>query len=161
MDSEVNLLLDRAENELLVARSLVKLSENKEDASIFELPEGTTFYSGAISHSYYAIFYCAKAYLLSKGIKLSSKQGQHQQVYFKFKNLVKEGVIEGELLKIYEDLKIKAESLLEILHNEKEKRKTFTYETHSQANKEPAEESLKNATFFIAHIRKFIENSER
>ncbi len=156
MDSEVSILLDRVENELLTARSLDKLSEDKDKASTFDLPKGTTFYSSVISHAYYSIFYCAKAYLLSKKIKLQSKQGQHQQVYFQFKKLVKERIIEKELFKIYEELKIKADSLLEILHNEKEKRKTFTYETIPQANKQPAKDSINNAMEFISHIRKMI-----
>jgi len=156
MDSEVSILLNRAENELLLARSLDRLSWDDREASAFQLPKGTTFYSGVISHCYYAIFYCAKAYLLSKGIKLKSKQGQHQQVYFEFKKLVREGIIEKEILRIYEELKIKAESLLEILSTEKEKRKTFTYETISQANKQPAEDSIKNAISFISHIRRMI-----
>lgn len=154
MDSMASILLNRSENEILAARLLGKLSDNEELAKNLELPKGTTFYSAVINHSYYAIFYCAKAYLLAKGIYLRSKQGQHQQVYHKFRRLVKEGVIDNELLKIYEEIKIKAESLLEILHNEKEKRRTFTYETIPQANKEPAEDSIKNAIIFVSHLKK-------
>src|SRR3989344_4651072 len=100
MDSRVNLFLQRADNEMLTARSLKKLSEDEKELIIFAIPKGTTFYSSVISHSYYAIFYSAKAYLVSKNIELISKQGQHQQVYFKLKKLVKEGVMDKELLKI-------------------------------------------------------------
>lgn len=159
MDSEVSLMLARADNELLAARSLKKLSEEEQAKTALEVPLDTTFYSSVISHAYYAIFYSAKAYLLSRGIKLT-KQGQHQQVHFKFKELVKKGILEKELLTIYEDIKTKAEELLEVLHEKREKRETFTYETLPQANKEPAEESLKNAVFFISYIRKFIEKLE-
>lgn len=155
MDSEVRLLIDKAENEFLAALALNNLSENENNASIFEIPRGTTFYSSVISHCYYAIFNCTKAYLLSKNIKLE-KQGQHQQVYYLFRKMVKEGVIEQELLNIYEEIKVKAESLLEILSSEREKRKMFTYETIPQANKQPAEDSIKNAKEFISHLRKMI-----
>lgn len=156
MDSGVNLLLDRADNELLAARSLHKLSEDNKLKTDVLLPPQTTFYSSVISHSYYCIFYSAKAYLLYKNIKLSSEQGQHQQVYFKFKQLVQKGILQKELLEIYEDIKLKAEKLLEILHEEKEKRKIFAYQTIPQANKLPAEDSIKNASFFISHIKLFI-----
>lgn len=157
MDSEVSMLLDRAENELVIALALDKLSEKEDLASPLDIPRGTTFYSSVISHCYYAIFNSAKAYLVSKKVKLE-KQGQHQQVYFAFRRMVKEGIIEKELLKIYEDLKVKAESLLEILNSEREKRKTFTYETVAQANKKPAEDSIKNAKEFISHIKRMIGN---
>src|SRR3989338_1352783 len=156
MDSEVSLLLDRAYNELLAARSLSKLSEDNKLKTEMLLPPQTTFYSSVISHSYYSIFYSAKAYLLHKNIKLSSEQGQHQQVYFKFKQLVQKGILQEELLDIYEDIKLKAEKLLEVLHEEKEKRKIFTYQTIPQANKSPAQDSIKNASFFISHIKSFI-----
>lgn len=156
MDSEANLLLDRADNELLAAKALHKLSEDNELKISMLLPPKTTFYSSVIGHSYYCIFYSAKAYLIHKDIKLSSEQGQHQQVYFKFKQFVQKGVLQSELLKIYDDIKLKAEKLLEILHEEKEKRKIFTYQTIPQANKSPAEDSIKNANFFISHIKSFI-----
>lgn len=160
MDLKVNIFLQRADNEMLTALSLKKLSENKNEAINFELPEGTTFYSSVISHAYYAIFYSAKAYLLSKNINLKSTQGQHQQAYFEFKKLVKEGVIEEALLKIYEEVKIKAEVLLDIIKTERTKRHNFTYETIPQANKSPAEESLQNAEFFVSHLKNFIENEQ-
>src|SRR3989344_4754466 len=160
MDSEVKLLLERADNTIIVAKALNKLSEGGEEAVSLKIPEGTTFYSLVISQSYYAIFYSAKAYLSFKGINLGSKQGQHQLVYFKFKDLVKKKIIDEELLKIYEEVKIKAEDLLEILSEERDKRKKFTYEIHSQANKEPAEQSLNNYQFFISHIKKFIEKGD-
>ncbi len=156
MDSMVSILLERAENEILAARSMYKLSINEEIAQGFELPKGTTFYSGIISHSYYAIFYCAKAYLRNKGIMIKSEQGEHQQVYHKLRRLVKDGVIDAELLRIYEEVRIRAESLLGIFYDEKEKRKTFTYKTIPQANKEPAEESIKNALTFLAHLKNMI-----
>src|SRR3989344_3271299 len=114
MDSKVNLLMDRAENEILAAQALKRLSEEDLLKTEFNFPISTSFYSSVISHAYYSIFYCAKAYILYNNISLLLKQGQHQQVYFEFRKLVNKGVIETELLKIYEDVKGKAEVLLDI-----------------------------------------------
>lgn len=156
MDSKVNLFIGRAENEILAAQSLKRLSEEDSLKTEFNLPISTSFYSSVISHAYYSIFYSAKAYLMHKNVSLLSKQGQHQQVYFEFRKLVNKGVIETELLKIYEDIKGKAEVLLDILKTEKDKRTNFSYETIPQANKQPAQDSLDNAIFFISHIRALI-----
>ena len=70
--------------------------------------------------------------------------------------MVEKGLIEADLLRVYDDVKTKAEALLEILKKEKEKRNTFTYETLPQANKRPAKDSLNNALLFIAHIKAFL-----
>jgi uncharacterized protein (UPF0332 family) len=159
MDSIINLLIKRAENEISLAEKIKKMSEDSETKTFMEIPEDMTFYSAVISHSYYAIFYSAKAYLLSKNVQFKSEQGQHQQVYFEFRKLVQAGVIDNELLNIYEEALDKAEVLLEIIKEEKKKRKTFIYETIPQANKKPAEDSIKNAMFFVSHIEKFLKEN--
>jgi uncharacterized protein (UPF0332 family) len=156
MDSQVEIFLKRSNTELLAAKSLKILSEETKHKEEFNIPQDVTFYSSVISCSYYAIFYAAKAYLLSKSIPIKSKQGQHQQVYFEFRKLVQTREIEKELLRIYEENKLKAEVLLGILKSEKVKRTDFTYETIPQANKAPAEDSLNNAITFISHIQKFL-----
>ncbi|MEM4397177.1 MAG: HEPN domain-containing protein [Candidatus Woesearchaeota archaeon] len=63
MDSKVELYLKRARNELEIAKLLFTLSGNKK-LNEFDLDENETFYSSVISHSYYCIFYSAKAILL-------------------------------------------------------------------------------------------------
>lgn len=161
MDSRVSLLMDRAENEILAAQALKKLSEEDAAKTEFNFPASATFYSSVISHAYYAIFYSAKAYLLLRNVSLLSKQGQHQQVYFQFRKLVESGIIEKELLKIYEEVKVKAEVLLDILKTEKDKRTNFSYETIPQANKQPADDSLNNTIFFVSHIKKFVSEDGR
>lgn len=57
-----------------------------------------------------------------------------------------------ELLRIYEKILIKADTLLHIFKHEKGKRGKFTYRELPQANKEPAKESLDNAKIFFKHI---------
>jgi uncharacterized protein (UPF0332 family) len=151
------LLIKRAENELVIAEKLNEMSSEQKIKDYLEIPKDMTFYSGVISHAYYSIFYSAKAYLLNNKIKVQ-KQGQHQKVFFEFKRLVKKGLVDKELLRIYEETKIKAEVLFDIFKSERDKRSNFTYETLPQANKEPARESMENALFFVSHIKKFLRN---
>lgn len=157
MDSMAKIFLERASNEIFVAESLKKLTENAQLKQDFELPSDITFYSSVISHSYYAIFYSAKAILLTKGIKTFPPE-IHKKTLDAFKtHLVDTGILDAKLLEIYRKLVIRADTLLEIFKKEKGKRGGFTYETIPQANKGPAEDSLKNAKIFVANIQKAAE----
>ena len=156
MDSQVEIFIKRANNELLAAESLKRLSEEVKYKDEFSIPQDATFYSSVISHSYYAIFYAAKAILLTKNIKTTSPN-IHRITYDLFeKTFVKTGVLDKKLLQIYTDIVVKTGDLLEIFKDEKWKRKNFTYQVIAQANKTPAENSLKNAKLFIANISKVI-----
>ena len=158
MDSNINICLERADNELLLSKAIYLLSESGDlKKSKFNLPEDITFYSSVISHAYYGIFYSAKAYLISKNVPIP-EQGQHNAVYYKFKQFVKKGDIDKELLNIYNDLRIKAKTLLEILDKEGENRTTYTYHTLPQANKEPSEKSIENAQNFVSNMNALIKN---
>ena len=84
MDSMVEIYLDRASNELLAAESLKRLSEDSKAKEEFNLPQKTTFYSSVISHSYYSVFYAAKAILLTKRIKTDAPN-VHKKTYDEFK----------------------------------------------------------------------------
>jgi len=156
MDSLIKIFLERANNEISAAESLNKLSEEGKIKQDFNLPSNTTFYSSVISHSYYAIFYAAKAILLTKEIKTSFPE-VHKKTYLEFeKNFVKTGELDVKLFKIYEKMIVRADQLLEIFGEEKWKRGNFTYQTIPQANKEPANESVKHAKFFVSNIIKII-----
>ena len=158
MDSVVEIFIKRANNEILVAESLKKLSEDLKYKQEFNISQDSTFYSSVISHSYYAIFYTAKAILLTKNIKTSSPN-IHKKTYDLFyETFVKTGILDKRLLQIYTDIVVKADDLLEIFKDEKWKRGNFTYQIIAQANKGPAEDSLVNAKFFIAHISKIISD---
>ena len=155
----IKLLLKRAENEIVTAEKLKRMSEDSETKTFMEIPQDMTFYSAVISHSYYAIFYSAKSILLSKGITTSSPS-VHKKTFQQFKKqFVDTGILDKKLLEIYQDLVIKAEVLLEIFKSEKKKRGEFTYTTIPQANKEPAETSLANAKLFVSNIMKVIESA--
>ncbi len=158
MDSTIDLCIKRADNELVLAAIVNQISQEAPlKKETFRIAEELTFYSAVIEHSYYAIFNSAKAYLISKGITFANKRGQHQKVYHKFKYFVKKKVIDSELLKMYEEVKGRADELLGILQEERKKRGEFTYEKLPQANREPAEQSLNNARLFVSHIKRFIQ----
>jgi uncharacterized protein (UPF0332 family) len=151
MDSESEIYIKRARNEINLSKMIMKISEDgKIQANIFEMPEDT-YYSGVISHAYYSIFYMTKAYLIVKDIKTNPPE-EHKKTYEEFKKLVEKGIIDVELLKIYQQLLTRADTLLKIFQIEKSKRGKFTYKTLPQANVEPAKESIGNAEIFFKHL---------
>lgn len=152
MDLNIKLYLERAENELNLAKIIMHLSINKEvQIKIPELSKMDTYFSSVISHAYYCIFYSAKAYLAAKGI-ITKAPEEHKKTYEEFRELILKGIVDKELLRLYEEALIKAEALLGIFKLEKRKRGEFTYQKIAQANFEPAKESLKNAKIFLKHI---------
>jgi len=156
MDTLVKLFIERAESEIIEAEALFRLSEDTDLKYQLKIEPAKTFYSGVIGHCYYSIFYCAKAYLLSKDVKVSVPK-EHKKVYGNFLRLIKKGIIQNDLLKIYNKEIIKAEVLLEILKGELGKRTNFTYKTLPQANKLPAKESIENANKFYKIINAIIK----
>ena len=156
MDSKVELFVKRARTEIDSAEILFQASENKMLKSNFKVNEDSTFYSGAISHSYYSIFYCAKAMLLTKKIETDAPE-LHKKTLEKFKEIfIDTGLLDTKLLIIYQSIIVRAEALLEIYRAEKRKRGDFTYNTISQANRNPAEESIKHAKFFFKHCDAYL-----
>jgi len=152
---EVRLFLERSEDEFLLAKTDYMLSCDIMTKKNMGIPEYKTFYHSVISHAYFSIFYAAKAYLFNKKIK-THPPGEHQRTLKAFKNLVKEGIVDKELLNIYERELSKASTLLEIFQKEKEKRGYFTYNIQSEANIPFAQESLENARIFIASIKRLL-----
>ena len=153
MSDEAELYLQRAENELVAAQILYDISSNPSlQKEQFKLENDFTFYSAVISHSYYCIFYSAKAILIKNGIKTDAPE-VHKKTIIAFEQyLVETGNLNVELLKIYKKMIVRAEELLGIFSKEKGKRGEFTYQKLPQANKEPANESLDNASFFFKNI---------
>ena len=157
MDFNCKLYLRRANNEISLAQMIMRISDSRDlQLDLFNMDEEDTYYSAVISHSYYSIFYSVKAYLIAKGIKTKAPE-EHRKTYEEFKKLVEQGIIDVELLKIYEKALVKADSLLHIFKTEKSKRGKFTYRKLPQANQEPAQDSLKNADYFFKHINNLCE----
>ncbi|MBS3114990.1 HEPN domain-containing protein [Candidatus Woesearchaeota archaeon] len=157
MNDEAELYIQRAENELVAAQMLFDISSNpllqKEQ---FKLEKEFTFYSSVISHSYYSIFYSAKASLIKIGIKTDAPEVHKKTLEAFERYLVKTGKLDVELLKIYQKIVVRAEELLGIFSKEKGKRGRFTYQKLPQANREPAKESFDNASFFFKNINKIL-----
>ena len=109
MDLMIKNYLDRARNELLAAEILKKSSEERDTKEHLSIKETTTFYSPVISHSYYAIFYSAKALLLTKKIKTSSPD-VHKKTFDMFKkNFVDTSILDNKLLEIYNEAVVRAD----------------------------------------------------
>jgi uncharacterized protein (UPF0332 family) len=150
MDSK--LYIKRAENEIQLAQVIFTISEDLSiQTKTFQIKSPETYYSAVITHAYYTIFYCAKAYLTIKGIKIEAPK-EHKKTYEAFKKYVESGELDVELLKIYNEALIRAEVLLGIFKEEKKKRGEFTYRTLPQANREPAKKSIEHAQTFFKHI---------
>jgi uncharacterized protein (UPF0332 family) len=160
MDSEHEIYLARAENEVNLSLIVLKISDDtKMQVEIFGLKEDT-YYSAVISHAYYAIFYAAKAYLLQKNIKTNAPE-EHRKTFEEFSKLVDKGTVDRELLEIYQKILMRADTLLHIFELEKGKRGKFTYKRIPQANKDPAQESVNNAKIFFRSIFRLCEHLEK
>jgi len=159
LDRKEFLYLERAKNELDLAKAIFKLSSDKELKLEFGLREDSTFFSNVIGSSYYCIFYSAKALLQTKNI-ITEPPEEHMKTLEEFEKLTLSGEIDVRLLKIYNSIVIKADELLGIFRKEKSKRGTFTYMKLPQANLEPAGESLNNSEKFFKNINLMIHNKE-
>lgn len=152
------LYLERAENELATAELLFKISADIDLKKSAGVPLKFTFYSGAISHAYYAIFNAAKGILAQEGVK-TYPPDVHKKTLNAFReHFVDSGKLNVKLLTIYKQLYIRAESLLGIFKTEKKKRGDFTYKRLPQANQQPAAESTENARTFYKHIAAALES---
>lgn len=87
MDSK--LYIHRAENEIKLAGIIFAISEEPNiQKETFKVNDPETYYSAVIAHSYYSIFYGAKAYLVKKGIEVSAPE-EHKKHSQNSKNLLK------------------------------------------------------------------------
>lgn len=153
---QIKLNFVRAENELKHAEAIFKVSSVLKLKQELELLETDTFYSGTIAHSYYSIFFGVKSLLLKEKIKTSSPNIHKATLDAFAYYFIINGKFDLELLTIYKSAAIKADYLLGLFVSEKEKRGNFTYKTLPDANKEPAYESITNATRFLSCIRKLL-----
>ena len=159
MDIGVSHYLERAENELRLAKAIKQISKSLKDKENLGLKKGDTFYSAVISHCYYSIFYSAKAILLTKNIKTYAPNVHVKTILVFKKYFVNSGILDKELLKIYGDAILRADELLFLFKKEKRKRGRFVYKTLPQANIKPAEESIVNTIKFLRNIKAVIETN--
>jgi len=156
MDLKVRGYLERAENELILAKASFELSTKEEIKKILKVPSGRTFFNDVISQAYYSIFYSAKAYIISQNI-FTEPPEEHKKTYEEFKKLVDTKKLNKQLKEIYETESEKAETLLKIFFDEKRNRGRFTYNLNANANMPFAEQSIKNAIIFASAIKAILE----
>lgn len=160
MDIKVKGYLERAENELVLANANFSLSTEKEIKFKLGISLNKTFFNNVISESYYAIFYSAKAFLISLGIKTKAPE-EHKKTYEQLKKIVESRKLDRQLAEIYEEESNKAETLLKIFFYEKRNRGRFTYNLNANANKPFAERSIRNAKLFCSIIKHVIESKNQ
>ncbi len=156
MVSEINLYLKRAEDKVLLAKTVFEISTKNETKKFLGLSQDKTFFNDIISLSYYSIFYSAKAYLISKGIKTGPPE-EHRKTYEEFARFVKIGILDKELMDIYENAVAEAEILLNIFFLGKRDRGRFTYNVNSNANLPFAKDSIENAKKFTRDLTTIIK----
>jgi uncharacterized protein (UPF0332 family) len=155
---DLKLYMHRSENEIKLSEIIFAISEDLSmQTDLFDIKDPETYYSAVISHCYYSIFYSAKAYLIKKGIRVKAPE-EHKKAFEEFKKFVDSGELDVELLKIYQEALVRAELLLGMFKEEKNKRGNFTYRTMPQANKMPANESIEHAKIFFKHIYTIVNN---
>lgn len=159
MDLKVKGYLERAENELVLAKANFELSIKEEVKQLLHVPSGKTFFNDVISESYYSIFYSAKALLLSQGIETEAPE-EHRKTYEEFRKIVESKKIDKSLKEIYDQESEKAEALLKIFFTERKNRGRFTYNINANANMPFAEQSIKNARIFSSAIRAIIDETK-
>ena len=147
MVAEIDLYLRRAEEKVLLAKICFEISTKNETKTFLGIPQNQTFFNDIISLSYYSIFYSAKAYLISKVIKTSPPE-EHKKTYEEFAKFVRMGILDKELMDIYENAVAEAEILLNIFFLGKRDRGRFTYNVNSNANLPFAKDSIENAKKF-------------
>lgn len=155
MDSRARLYIQRADNEILLAKINFEISTKNDCKNFLNIPLDKTFFSDVISQSYYAIFYAAKALLVSKGIETRAPE-EHKKTYEEFKKIAVSGKLDRQLVGIYEKEAVKAETLLNIFFHEKRKRGAFTYNIKSEANIPYARESIANSIKFVSSLKAVI-----
>lgn len=161
MDSMIRIYELRSELELRLANALFLLSsKNKQLKKELILEEDDTFYSAVITHAYFAIFYAAKALLLTKGIKTDAPEVHKKTINAFETEFVKNGELDVALLNIYKEMIIRADELLGIFKAEKKKRGRFTYRIIAEANIPFAEESLKRAGKFVRNIMQVMRDKK-
>ncbi len=92
MDSK--LYIHRAENEIKLAEIIFVISEDPSiQRETFKINEPETYFSAVITHSYYSIFYGAKAYLAKNGIGVTAPE-EHKKAFAEFKKSVESGELD-------------------------------------------------------------------
>ena len=156
----VEFFLNQSHKTLVIAERLLKLSEiEKLDTHLW-----------VINTSYYAMFFQATALLALLNHKINTEQGIHKLTFHALVHycLKEDNKLKKQLVEEYQDAVKDAETLLQLgenkmkdlitdFDNELTKRKTFTYTTEENAERNKAMTSYSRAKNFIYEIDKICE----
>jgi|SRR3989338_3753756 len=155
--------LNQSHKTLIVAEKLLKLSEI----------ENLDTHLWVINTSYYAMFFQATALLSFFGHKINQEQGIHKMTYHALVHyFIKENSrIKMQLVEEYQEAITDAQTLLQLgenkvkdliadFDNELIKRKTFTYTTEENAERNKALTSFKRAKNFVNEIDKICHRAQ-
>lgn len=145
----------KAVNDLSLAEGLLKISTSIKIKDILGYPNNATFFDWVIVCSYYSIFHATQALLGLKKIKIINRMHHATMISFARHYIINKELAD-ELFFIYEDAENRAEELLEIFEEEKQKRGLFQYHRLSRNNLEPAEESINNAKIFLKSVQEVL-----
>ncbi len=162
----VDFFLSNADKSLNSANALYDLSTDK------DMQEKTGYFDfdgflWVVNSCYYSMFYMARAFLESEGIKIKSQLSIHAITFdsvinfFYVNNKLEKKLIEDLAESLEEASEIlgkeKADLLMEDYLFEKGKRATFTYKTKETVLKSKAKTSLDRARRFNLELRKIIQ----
>ncbi len=156
----ISLMVKKSNNNLKFAKLAFKTSDNQKLKESLGLNKDDSFFDWTIITAYYSMYFITHALLATKGIKIK-KIRVHESTLFAFaKYFILSKELEDELFLIYEDAESKAEELFTTLSEEKDKRVHFTYERLPKANRQPAKESIENASKFLREIESIIKSKK-
>jgi uncharacterized protein (UPF0332 family) len=149
----------KAVNDLALSQGLLKISTDEKLRDVLGYSKEATFFDWVIVSSYYSIFHAAQSLLGIKQIKITGRLHRATLISFAKHYIINKELAE-ELFLIYEDAEKKANELLDIIEEEKQKRGLFQYHRLSRDNIEPAKESVENAKTFLEVIQKVLAKNK-
>jgi uncharacterized protein (UPF0332 family) len=162
VEGEVKFFLNKAEQALMTADCLIRISDNAELKKNFAFPSQFESYVWIINTSYYSMFYTATALLAFHGYRIKSEQGIHALTYnaLIYYFLDNDKKLEKHILEKYQQVEKEAAELLQLAQEEArghiervkfemEKRRIFTYYMGISAEKSKATTSFERAKEFL------------
>jgi uncharacterized protein (UPF0332 family) len=164
---EAEFFLDKADQALTTAELLIRISSDIKIKRSLSLPDDFESHVWIINASYYSMFYAATALLAFHNHKIKSEQSIHALTYnaLIYYFLDDDKKIEKHILERYEQAqkeasellaKQEAESHVEKVRFEMDKRKTFTYNMGVSAEQSKANTSFERAKEFLTLVKEMM-----
>ena len=150
-----NNYLTNARHNLIVAKSLISVSENQKIKDLLVVPNDFQTYSWIISISYYAMYHAA----LSALAKEDYESDDHAATRYALAKLyVIKSKLEQEALEIFDQSKkLLEEEYVITLDNARKNDQVARYSSNSEYEKNKAEEQFKIAQQFVQRMAELVE----